>query len=172
LLIQSGGAETLRDEGTLLAHRASTAGVDVTHEVFDSGIHVCQAFVKTEASAAALLAMGRWAAALREKLEVVKLNEVDELLRGAWEQREAKIDPSRRKEVVVEAVIPSPKFLFEGVVREAPKVEAREAANEKIRKAVEEAERGERKNVTTIYVARRNPDAEGIVRKVWGAVHL
>ena len=40
LLIQCGGAEVLRDEDSLLAQRASAAGVDVTHEIFDGGIHV------------------------------------------------------------------------------------------------------------------------------------
>lgn len=35
LLIQAGDAEVLRDEITLLAHKASLAGVDVQHELYE-----------------------------------------------------------------------------------------------------------------------------------------
>ena len=35
LLIQCGDAEVLRDEGTLLAHKASRAGVHVEHEIYE-----------------------------------------------------------------------------------------------------------------------------------------
>ena len=39
LLIQCGDAECLRDEGTLLAHKASMAGVQVYHEVYEDCPH-------------------------------------------------------------------------------------------------------------------------------------
>ena len=39
LLIQCGDAECLRDEGTLLAHKASLAGVQVYHEVYEDCPH-------------------------------------------------------------------------------------------------------------------------------------
>lgn len=39
LLIQCGDAECLRDEGTLLAHKASLAGVQVFHEVYEDCPH-------------------------------------------------------------------------------------------------------------------------------------
>jgi acetyl esterase/lipase len=35
LLIQAGDAEVLRDEITLLAHKASLAGVEVVHELYE-----------------------------------------------------------------------------------------------------------------------------------------
>ena len=35
MLIQAGDSEVLRDEITLLAHKASMAGVDVQHEVYE-----------------------------------------------------------------------------------------------------------------------------------------
>lgn len=35
LLIQAGDAEVLRDEITLLAHKAAMAGVKVEHEIFE-----------------------------------------------------------------------------------------------------------------------------------------
>ncbi|KAG5340918.1 Monoterpene epsilon-lactone hydrolase [Termitomyces sp. T112] len=44
LLIQVGDAEVLRDESTLLAHKATLAGVDVRHELFEDAIHVFQAY--------------------------------------------------------------------------------------------------------------------------------
>jgi len=44
LLIQSGEAEVLRDEITLLAHKATLAGVDVRHELFEDAVHVFQMF--------------------------------------------------------------------------------------------------------------------------------
>ena len=35
MLIQCGDAERLRDEGTLLAHKASLADVQVEHEIYE-----------------------------------------------------------------------------------------------------------------------------------------
>ncbi|KAH7105252.1 Alpha/Beta hydrolase protein [Auriculariales sp. MPI-PUGE-AT-0066] len=44
MLIQAGEAECLRDEITLLAHKATRAGVQVVHELFQDGVHVFQMF--------------------------------------------------------------------------------------------------------------------------------
>lgn len=41
LLIQVGDAEVLRDEITLLAHKATLAGVDVRHELFEDAVRSC-----------------------------------------------------------------------------------------------------------------------------------
>lgn len=38
MLIQSGEAEVLRDEVTLLAHKASLAGVEVRHELYEDAV--------------------------------------------------------------------------------------------------------------------------------------
>lgn len=38
MLVQSGDAEVLRDEITLLAHKATLAGVKVTHEIFQDAV--------------------------------------------------------------------------------------------------------------------------------------
>ena len=54
LLIQCGDAEVLRDEGTLLAHKASSAGVSVRHELYEDCVHVFQAFLFLDASRKAL----------------------------------------------------------------------------------------------------------------------
>ncbi|KAM0788475.1 hypothetical protein ACM66B_001608 [Microbotryomycetes sp. NB124-2] len=57
MLIQAGDAEVLRDEITLLAHKASLAGVAVEHEIFEDCVHVFQAFIFLEASRKALQSM-------------------------------------------------------------------------------------------------------------------
>ncbi|PWN44207.1 Pkinase-domain-containing protein [Ceraceosorus guamensis] len=54
LLIQCGDAEVLRDEGTLLAHKASKSGVAVRHELYEDCVHVFQAFLFLDASRKAL----------------------------------------------------------------------------------------------------------------------
>ncbi|CED83520.1 Arylacetamide deacetylase [Phaffia rhodozyma] len=50
LLIQSGEAEVLRDEITLLAHKATLSGTVVRHEVFEDCVHVFQTFPFLEAT--------------------------------------------------------------------------------------------------------------------------
>ncbi|KIO26594.1 hypothetical protein M407DRAFT_74297, partial [Tulasnella calospora MUT 4182] len=44
LLIQCGGAEVLRDECTLLAHKAAKGGVQVMFEYYEDAVHVFQTF--------------------------------------------------------------------------------------------------------------------------------
>uniref|UniRef100_A0A8H8CR36 Alpha/beta hydrolase fold-3 domain-containing protein n=1 Tax=Psilocybe cubensis TaxID=181762 RepID=A0A8H8CR36_PSICU len=50
LLVQAGDAEVLRDEITLLAHKATMAGVQVMHELYEDAIHVFQAYPFLDAS--------------------------------------------------------------------------------------------------------------------------
>ncbi|KAG6919026.1 hypothetical protein DXG01_009736 [Tephrocybe rancida] len=57
LLIQVGDAEVLRDEATLLAHKATLAGVDVRHELFEDAIHVFQTYPFLPATRRAFLCM-------------------------------------------------------------------------------------------------------------------
>ncbi|KAG0150359.1 hypothetical protein CROQUDRAFT_652542 [Cronartium quercuum f. sp. fusiforme G11] len=57
LLIQAGEAEVLRDEVTLLAHKASLHGVRVVHELYEDCVHVFQFFLFLEASKRALQSM-------------------------------------------------------------------------------------------------------------------
>jgi acetyl esterase/lipase len=47
LLIQAGESEVLRDEVTLLAHKATLAGVQVMHELYEDavGLHASSLFV-------------------------------------------------------------------------------------------------------------------------------
>ncbi|TFK26642.1 alpha/beta-hydrolase [Coprinopsis marcescibilis] len=57
LLIQAGEAEVLRDEITLLAHKASLAGVEVIHELYEDCIHIFQAYPFLDASKQAFVSM-------------------------------------------------------------------------------------------------------------------
>ncbi|KAI0274800.1 Alpha/Beta hydrolase protein [Gloeopeniophorella convolvens] len=55
MLIQAGDSEVLRDEITLLAHKATLAGVQVMHELYEDAVHVFQAFPFLEATQHAFL---------------------------------------------------------------------------------------------------------------------
>lgn len=57
LLIQAGDAEVLRDEITLLAHKASLHDVKVVHEIYEDCVHVFQFALFLEASKKALQSM-------------------------------------------------------------------------------------------------------------------
>ncbi|KAI0828960.1 Alpha/Beta hydrolase protein [Trametes gibbosa] len=56
LLIQAGEVEVLRDEITLLAHKATLAGVEVRHELYEDMVHVFQSLPFLEASRHAFMA--------------------------------------------------------------------------------------------------------------------
>jgi hypothetical protein len=60
MLIQSGDSEVLRDEVTLLAHKATLSGVHVTHELYEDMIHVFQMYSFLPAAEAAIASIGRW----------------------------------------------------------------------------------------------------------------
>ncbi|WWD08180.1 hypothetical protein V865_006291 [Kwoniella europaea PYCC6329] len=60
MLIQSGDSEVLRDEITLLAHKATLAGVNVTHELYEDMVHVFQMFSFLPATTAAINNVGKW----------------------------------------------------------------------------------------------------------------
>lgn len=50
MLIQGGDCEVLRDEVTLLAHKATLAGVEVVHEIYEDAVHVFQLYPFLEQS--------------------------------------------------------------------------------------------------------------------------
>lgn len=60
MLIQSGDSEVLRDEITLLAHKLTLSGVQVTHELYEDMVHVFQMFTWLPATQAAINSVGRW----------------------------------------------------------------------------------------------------------------
>jgi len=50
MLIQAGECEVLRDEITLLAHKATLSGVEVRHELYEDNVHVFQSLPFLEAA--------------------------------------------------------------------------------------------------------------------------
>lgn len=69
MLIQSGDSEVLRDENTLLAHKATLAGVNVTHELYEDMIHVFQMFTWLPTAKAAINSVGRWVRSTLPRIE-------------------------------------------------------------------------------------------------------
>lgn len=69
MLIQSGDSEVLRDENTLLAHKATLAGVHVTHELYEDMVHVFQMFTFLPAARTAINSVGRWVRATLPKIQ-------------------------------------------------------------------------------------------------------
>lgn len=69
MLIQSGDSEVLRDEITLLAHKATLAGVSVTHELYEDMVHVFQMFTFLPGAKAAIRSVGRWVRQTLPKIE-------------------------------------------------------------------------------------------------------
>ncbi|KAG8739892.1 hypothetical protein FRC10_005026 [Ceratobasidium sp. 414] len=71
MLVQSGEAEVLRDEITLLAHKATLAGVDVRHELFEDAVHVFQMFPFLPATRRAFQNVRSFIKALDEKMAAI-----------------------------------------------------------------------------------------------------
>lgn len=69
MLIQSGDSEVLRDEITLLAHKATLYGDEVTHELYEDMVHVFQTFTWLPAAKAAIESIGRWVQITLPKIE-------------------------------------------------------------------------------------------------------
>ncbi|ORX36112.1 Alpha/Beta hydrolase protein [Kockovaella imperatae] len=69
MLIQAGDSEVLRDEITLLAHKATLAGVDVTHELYEDMVHVFQMFTFLPAAKVAINSIGRWVRTVLPRIE-------------------------------------------------------------------------------------------------------
>ncbi|KAG7099690.1 hypothetical protein E1B28_001512 [Marasmius oreades] len=57
LLIQGGDSEVLRDEITLLAHKATLSGVEVRHELYEDAIHAFQLYPFLEATTRSFTSM-------------------------------------------------------------------------------------------------------------------
>lgn len=62
-----GDAEVLRDEITLLAHKATLAGTKVKHELYTDQVHVFQSFPFLEATSVAFKSIGKFVSRLRDK---------------------------------------------------------------------------------------------------------
>lgn len=172
MLVQVGGAETLRDEGSLFAQRAALAGVDVQLQQWGHGTHVAQAFVSSALSVAAIKAMGAWSKDQKAP-QSADFTSVDKLLEEAWETRRAKAEKKGEpiKEEVQQAVR-APAYIFEGIKKAGPEIKLRETAHADFKKAVEELKKSSPPEVTTVFEPRRNPEAPGLISKVRGILHL
>ncbi|PWN34652.1 Pkinase-domain-containing protein [Meira miltonrushii] len=98
LLIQCGDAEALRDEVTLLAHKASIAGVAVRHELYEDCVHVFQAFLFLDASRKALQSARHFVRTALEKrgqrkadLERKSRSTMDDEMRKGMENEDGEI---------------------------------------------------------------------------------
>ncbi|KAF8324134.1 hypothetical protein DL93DRAFT_2049409, partial [Clavulina sp. PMI_390] len=60
MLIQAGDCEVLRDEVTLLAHKASQQGVQVRHELYEDAVHVFQMWPFLDQSKKAFRSARKW----------------------------------------------------------------------------------------------------------------
>lgn len=154
MLIQAGGVETLRDEATLLAHRAHAAGVDVTYQIFAHGVHVFQG-QPSDATTAAFEALDEWHKRLSSAQAGSKASafaEVDRRLQEEYAARTKKQGLASSTKATVKR-----KFIFEPVQRDAPAIELRSHAHVVAKKAVEEDQaRGTPKGLTTMFVHQRN----------------
>ncbi|KAJ7492363.1 Alpha/Beta hydrolase protein [Mycena latifolia] len=65
MLIQAGDAEVLRDEIALLAHKATLAGVDVRHELYEDAVHIFQTYPFLDSAHRAFASMHDFARAFR-----------------------------------------------------------------------------------------------------------
>lgn len=148
--------------------------MDVTHEIWESGIHVSQAFVRTDISVAALKSMARWVEGQpAPKACRSAFAGADKILDEAWASRRARME---RKGIKVqeekEEVARLPTFVFEGVKQSPPVLECREGAHEALRKAVEEVNVAGPQDVTTVYSAKRNAEGQGFMSRIRGVVKL
>ncbi|KAJ7040349.1 Alpha/Beta hydrolase protein [Mycena alexandri] len=64
LLIQAGDAEVLRDEIALLAHKATLAGVEVRHELYEDAVHIFQTYPFLNSAHRAFMSMHEFVRAM------------------------------------------------------------------------------------------------------------
>lgn len=105
LLVQSGEAEVLRDEITLLAHKATLAGVEVRHELYEDAVHVFQAFAFLDASKEAFASCREWVRYTLPRIARERGREGLERLEGEVERGlEVEIDNEKARVVRADGV--------------------------------------------------------------------
>lgn len=167
LIVLAGGGETLRDEITLFAQRADKDGVDVTHEVFDGGVHVFVAVMEKGMGKKGIENIGEWARK-EERFEGVKKVEsegwrqVVKDLEEAYEKKQATLPPKPKKEGEDAREQAQERFVWEESIEDAPLVKLRGDAHPLAIKVIEENSRQpHRKGLTKIVRAKRNPKFNG-----------
>lgn len=86
MLVQSGDAERLRDEGVLFCHKCSLAGVPVRHEIYEDCVHVFQFFLFLDASRKAFQSMRHFMRKVLDKRKKRKAFVVTEDVREQLDQ--------------------------------------------------------------------------------------
>ncbi|GAA5893864.1 hypothetical protein JCM6882_003114 [Rhodosporidiobolus microsporus] len=176
LLIHSSGAETLRDEHTLLALRAAKAGVSVTHEVWSEGVHVAVMIMEDSVGKVALRAVGEWGKTLGAAPDVLpeggKLADVDGQLQAAWNARPESEKADNSSTAQTAAPPAAALFTYEKSLTRLPPIKLRPDAHEAARTAMKEIEGFEAdEGVTAVWTAKAVP-AKGVVERVRGILHL
>jgi acetyl esterase/lipase len=77
LLISAGDAEVLRDEISLLAHKAKLAGVEVQHELYEDAVHVFQVFPFLEASTRSFLSIRNYVHSILPRIQSRSPQQID-----------------------------------------------------------------------------------------------
>lgn len=101
LLIQCGDSEVLRDEITLLAHKATRSGVKVRHEIYEDCVHVFQTFPFLEASRRAFLSCRDFVKRVLPMQQRRSPKSLDEVAQAGLE---AEMDNERTRAVAADGV--------------------------------------------------------------------
>ncbi|GAA5976331.1 hypothetical protein JCM11641_005983 [Rhodosporidiobolus odoratus] len=171
LLVQSGGAELLRDEHALFAKRAAMAGVDVMLETYKDGVHVFQAVQAETVAKSALKAIGEWATERPQlaggQVKAETFTTIDAELQKAWDAR------PKEEKTMSEPLIPA-SFSYEKIYEQPVPIKLREDAHEAAKKAVEEVEgyQLEEKRSVSIHSKVVLPESTGVFGRVRGLLHL
>jgi len=152
LLIQAGGGETLRDESALFAQRADRAGTDITHEVFEGGVHVFVAVMAEGIGKKGIENVVKWESGRFMGKGQVTSDGWSDVIETLKNERE-------RKQGTKKAAVESQArelFTFVETVEDADSIRLRKDGHPLAAKAVEEnAKHQPRKGLTKVIRAKR-----------------
>ncbi|GAA5934279.1 alpha/beta hydrolase [Sporobolomyces koalae] len=175
LIVLAGGSETLRDEITMLVHRAAADGVEVRHEVYEGGVHVFVAVMERGMGKKAIENIATWASNLNSTSQSTidaienrtEWDRIGDRLKADYTVKQEKDTKTTRSNP---ARPESERFVYEEMVEDAPRVKLRDQAHPEARKALEELSKNPpRSGITTIVRTRKNPEYNG---GILGRLHL
>jgi len=172
LIVMAGGGEILRDEITMFAQRADRDGIDVTHQVFDGGVHVFVAVMEKGMGKKGMENIGKWSREEGRFEETKKIDSqewtaIGEELKKEYEARLGSIPPKKEDE---SKGTMQDRFIYEESIEDAPEVKLRDSASLEARKVFEEnARHPPRKGLTKVVRTKRNPEFNG---GLLGRLHL
>ncbi|KAK4051724.1 hypothetical protein OIO90_004674 [Microbotryomycetes sp. JL221] len=162
LLILSGSNEVLRDEATLLSHRASRQGVQVQHDLYDNGIHSFVVFVDEDIAVSAFDNVRTWAKKVLDSVSIKQQENVNNQSVLALRDIVDRLHDKRRGQGWSQNRIKSderkPKWIFEADLnRLPPEPQCRSGAHVEAQKAVANFQQlGLVKGVSTVWTPKRN----------------